>query len=74
MNCILLGDFNLNIGKKNDVNYTNVRYFDYFDDMLGDNNLVQIIEFPTWSHIVNNALLESIIDHIYGKDPWDPLN
>ena len=37
--------------------------------MLGDENLVQIIEFPTWSRIVNNVLLESTIDHIYVKDP-----
>ena len=46
-----------------------MRYFDDFDEMLGDNNLVQIVEFPTWSRIVNNILLESIIDHIYVEDP-----
>ena len=64
-NCILLGDFNLNCTKKNDINYTYVRYFDDFDDMLGNNNLVQLIEFPTWSRIINNVLSESVIDHIY---------
>ena len=68
-NCILLGDFNLNFTKKNDINYTFVRYFDDFDDMRGDNNLVQLIEFPTWSRIINNVLSESITDHIYVKDP-----
>ena len=61
-NCILLGDFNLNFAKKNDINYSHVRYFDDFEEMLGDENLVQIIEFPTWSRIVNNVLLESTID------------
>ena len=46
-----------------------INYFDYFEEVLGDENLVQIIEFPTWSRIVNNVLLESTIDHIYVKDP-----
>ena len=64
-NCMLLGDFNLNYVKKNDVNYSHVRYFDDFDELLGDNNLVQIIEFPTWSRVINNVLNESTIDHVY---------
>ena len=34
MNCILLGDFNLNYAKINDVDYSHVRYFDDFDDIL----------------------------------------
>ena len=68
-NGILLEDFNLNFTKKNDINYTYVKYFDEFDDILGDNNLVQLIEFPAWSRIINNVLSESIIDHIYVKDP-----
>ena len=66
---MLLGDFNLNYEKKNDVNYSHVRYFDDFDELLGDNNLVQIIEFPTWSRVINNVLNESTIDHVYIKDP-----
>ena len=67
--CILLEDFNLNYAKKNDVNYIHIRYFDDFDDMLGNDNLIQIIEFPTWLHIINDVLSESIIDHIYERDP-----
>ena len=46
-----------------------MRYFDDFEEVLGEINLVQLIEFPTWSRIVNNVLNESIIDHIYLKDP-----
>ena len=68
-NCVLLGDFNLNYAGKNDVNYSHIKYFDDFDDALLDKNLIQIVEFPTWSRIVNNVLIESIIDHIYVKDP-----
>ena len=71
---MLLGDFNLNYAKINDVDNSHVRYFDDFDDILNDENLVQIIEFPTWSsvtwsRVINNALVESTIDHIYVKDP-----
>ena len=65
----MLGDFNLNYAKINDVDYSHVRYFDDFDDTLNDENLVQIIEFPTWSRVINNSLVESTIDHIYVKDP-----
>ena len=68
-NCILLGDFNLNFAKKNDINYSHVRYFDDFENVLSDKNLIQLIEFPTWSRIVNNVLMESKLDHIYVKDP-----
>ena len=28
-----------------------------------------MVEFPTWSRIINNVLRESILDHIYVKDP-----
>ena len=31
--------------------------------------MIQIIEFPTWSRIVNNELKESTLDHIYLTDP-----
>ena len=48
---------------------TTAGYFDDFDDLLFDENLIQLVEFPTWSRIVNNVLLESILDHIYVKDP-----
>ena len=31
--------------------------------------MIQLINQPTWSRIVNNTLRESIIDHIYVQDP-----
>ena len=37
--------------------------------MLFDVNLIQLVDFPTWSRIVNNVLRESILDHICVKDP-----
>ena len=64
----MLGDFNLNFARKSDVNYSHVKYFDDFDDVLYDTNLIQLVEFPTWSQIVYNVLIESIIDHIFIKN------
>ena len=66
---ILLGDFNLNFDKKNDINYSHASYFDDFEHVLSDKNMIQLIEFPTWSRIINNVLIESLLDHIYVKDP-----
>ena len=34
MNCILLGDFNLNYTRRHDVNYSHAKYFEDFDDVL----------------------------------------
>ena len=53
---------------RNDVNYSHVRYFDDFENVLSDNNLIQLIEFPTWSRIVNDVLIESILHHIVLKN------
>ena len=54
---------------KNDVNYRYESMFDDFDSILNGINLIQMVEFPTWSRIVNNILRESVLDHIYVTDP-----
>ena len=36
---ILLGYFNLNFAKKNDINYLHVKYLDDFDDVLCHSSL-----------------------------------
>ena len=66
---VILGDFNLDYCLKNDENYRNVNMFNDFDSAFNDKNLVQMVEFPTWSRIVNNVLRESLLDHIYVTDP-----
>ena len=43
--------------------------FDDFDSVFDDVNLIQMVEFPSWSRIINNVLRESIFDHIYITDP-----
>ena len=42
-NVILLGDFNLNYAKKNDIGYKYDNFFDDFDEVLGNVNLIQLI-------------------------------
>ena len=64
-----MGDFNLNYAKKNNVGYKYENFFNDFDEVLFNMNLIQLINFPTWSRIVNNVLRESILDHVYVKNP-----
>ena len=66
---IILGDFNLDYSFKNDVNYRYSNMFNDFDSLFDNINLIQMVELPTWSRIINNVLRESILDHIYVKDP-----
>jgi hypothetical protein len=39
------------------------------DEKMCNENLIQIVDSPTWSRSVNGVLRESLIDHIYLADP-----
>ena len=54
MKFIVMGDFNLDYSLKNDVDYRYAHLYNDFDDVFDNINLIQMIEFPTWSRIVNN--------------------
>ena len=66
---IIVGDFNLDFAKRHDPNYPRRALFEDFETKLGHFNLVQIINFPTWSRLIGNNLKSSTLDHIYLKDP-----
>ena len=66
---ILLGDFNLDIRKKGLASYPFKSYFDEMDLALLELNLIQIVDFSTWSRTVSGQQRESIIDHVYTTDP-----
>ena len=68
-NCILLGDFNLDLNMKGIHRYPFKRYFEAMDENLGDFNLLQMVNFNTWSRVVNGVVRESAIDHLYCSDP-----
>ena len=65
---IIVGDFNLNDALKYQIDYSNHYLFAMLNHEFENQNLVQIVKFPTWSRIVNNLLKSSILDHIYIKD------
>ena len=44
---VVLGDFNLDYNKRNDVSYANADLFEIFDERLDDLNLFQLIKFNT---------------------------
>ena len=69
VNTLIFGDFNLDYKKLHDVNYSRRNLFDDFENNLELLELVQLVKFITWSRRVGNVLRESILDHVYVKDP-----
>jgi hypothetical protein len=68
-NVIILGDFNLDWSQKGAACYAMRNYFDEFELVLSDYRLTQMVNFPTWSRIVNNLPRSSITEHVYLQDP-----
>ena len=42
--CVILDDFNLDYKMRHDINYPRANYFNLFDDVLGDLNLMQLVD------------------------------
>ena len=55
---------------KNDVNYRYENLFNDFDSVFDGINLIQMVEFATWSRIVNNVVPESLLDQHSGKSSF----
>ena len=68
-NSIIIGDFNLDYSKKYDISYSHKHYFTALEDALSGQNLIQLVNFPTWSRSINGVQCSSIIDHVYVNDP-----
>ena len=67
--CLLIGDFNLDYSKVFDDNYPHNNLFADFDETLSEFNLIQIVDFVTWSRMIGSSRRTSILDHIYVKNP-----
>ena len=67
-NIIILGDFNLDESKKFNVDYVHRNLFQDLNETLADFDLLQIVNFNTWSRLVNGTLKSSILDHVYTSD------
>ena len=52
---ILMGDINLDWNKKGNHNYHFKNYFNYMEERMGEQNLIQLVNFPTWSRVVNDV-------------------
>ena len=59
-----MGDFNLDYNKVYDDNYSYKNLFDDFEDRLSMFNLVQMVNFVTWSRMVGPTVRSSILDHL----------
>ena len=68
-NTIILGDFNLDQLKANDLTYSHKNYFAALNECFNPLYLLQMVTFETWSRTINNVVCSSTIDHIYVKDP-----
>ena len=66
---ILAGDFNLDENKRYLSEHRTKHYFEHLNTLCENFGLIQIINIPTWERIVNNVKRESILDHIYVKNP-----
>ena len=64
-NTVLIGDFNLNENKKHDVNYSHAGLYEMLDEKLSHLNVVQLVNFDTWSRSVGTSHQSSLLDHIY---------
>jgi endonuclease/exonuclease/phosphatase family metal-dependent hydrolase len=65
---IVLGDFNLDVNKQFMQDYNNKIIYNELTNLLARKTLFQLVDFPTWSRIINNIKKESTLDHIYVTD------
>ena len=70
LNTVILGDFNLDCNKQFDIDYAHRLLFAEFEAYLSDLNLIQMVQFDTWSHHVGNNFKSSLLDHIYNTTFW----
>ena len=71
---IIIGDFNLDFNKKYDVQYSHKHYFNILDVLINEKNLMQIVNFDTWSRNINNTIKTSLLDHVYISNPTKVSN
>ena len=73
-NCYVVGDFNLDVGMANRPDYSNKHTLEKLDVFVTSENLVQIVNFDTWSRVINGKKKSSLLDHIYVTNPATVLD
>jgi hypothetical protein len=64
-NTILMGDFNLDAEMQYRIDYPHNRLYNMLNDIIEQFNLIQLVDFPTWSRTINNIYKQSTLDHVY---------
>ena len=63
-----MGDFNLDAEMELRSDYVYKLPFRLLSDFKTENNLVQLIDFKTWTQTINGVRKGSTLDHIYPGD------
>ena len=63
--CYIMGDFNLDAKMENRPDYDRKNLLEKISTLSLEKNLVQIVNFDTWSRVINGIKKSSILDHVY---------
>ena len=69
-NCYILGDFNLDARMESWPDYDKKLPLAQLFEFAVEYNFNQIVDFCTWSRVINGAKKESLIDHVYHVKPY----
>ena len=64
-NCYIMGDFNLDAKMSNRNDYNRKVPLQILNDFALENQLIQTVDFFTWSRNINGNRKESLLDHVY---------
>ena len=64
-NCFVMGDFNLDGKMELRNNYLYKGPYNLLTNFTTRNNLVQLVNFATWTRTINDVRKESTLDHVY---------
>ena len=64
-NCYIMGDFNLDGGHDIRPEYSNRQMLSTLKEFASELNLIQVVNFKTWSRTINGTIKESLLDHVY---------
>jgi exonuclease III len=62
---VILGDFNLDHNRRGDPSYHHSRLYELWKETETRHQLLQLVDFPTWSRIDRGTLKTSVLDHVY---------
>ena len=67
-NCYILGDFNLDARMSHRPDYLSKFAQEKLENFVTTENLIQVVNFDTWSRTINGLKKSSLLDHVYVKD------